>query len=278
MMVPFASKYENEPNNTSTTATSTNNGDDNYGNFSSSTDTEDWWKFTLTYRAYVNLFLGNIPSGSDYDLRLYSSSNTTTPIWSGVNTGTANELLINKDLESGTYYLKVTKFSGSSTTSYYSLRWKINQHWPVLWTTTINSGFQTPSRPTHNGIDINFTVNNPTSETDKCNGGNQCYYANNIAATWDGVVSNVSNPANPSTGYGRVVYINHNVNGAYYQTRYAHLHSINVSNGATIKAGDIIGVMGNTGGVSGTTGTHLHYEVLSALRSIEWLTPNYVDS
>lgn len=266
-IVPFASNYESEANNTAATADLSYNGDDNYGNFSTTSDTDDWWKFTLNYRAYVNFFLGNIPSGSDYDLYLYSSSNTTTPIWSGTNAGNSNELDLNRDLEAGTYYLKVNRYSGSNTTSYYNLRWKINKHWPVLWTTTVNSGYKPPGRPTHLGIDINYTSLTATSETNKCNGGNQCYRANNIAAAWDGTVSRVDNPANESTGYGRVVYINHNIDGTYYQTRYAHLHSSSVSVNDTVKAGDVIGVMGNTGGVSGTTGTHLHFEVRTCTTS-----------
>lgn len=267
--VPFAANYESEPNNTAATADISYNGDDNYGNFSTTSDEDDWWKFTLDYRAYVNFFLGNIPSGSDYDLRLYSSSNTTTPIWSGVNSGNSNELDLNRDLNAGTYYLKVTRFSGSNTTSNYTLRWKINKHWPVLWNTTVNSGYKPPGRPTHLGIDINYTSSSltATSETNKCNGGKQCYRANNIAAAWDGTVSRVDNPANESSGYGRVVYINHNINGTYYQTRYAHLHSSSVSLNDTVKAGDVIGVMGNTGGVSGTTGTHLHFEVRTCTTS-----------
>lgn len=259
--------YEIEPNNTSGTATSTINGNDNLGNFSTTTDTVDWYKFSLSYRAFVNFFLGNIPVGSDYDILLYSSSNLTTPIWSGTNSGNSNELLINKDLQSGTYYLKVYRYSGPNTTSYYNMRWRINKHWPVLWTTTVNSGFRTPDRPTHDGIDINYTFLTPTPETNLCNDGKQCYSANNIAATWDGTVSYVDNPPNPSTGAGRAIYVNHNVDGVYYQTRYFHLHSIGVTTGATVKSGQVIGVMGNTGGVLGTTGTHLHYEIRSCTTS-----------
>jgi len=149
------------------------------------------------------------------------------------------------------------------------LRWRINKHWPVLWNTTINSGYRTSSRPDHAGIDINYTASllTVTSETNKCNGGKQCYKANNIAAAWDGTVAKVETPDNPSTGYGRVIYINHNVDGVYYQTRYAHLHSVSVNQYDTVKAGDVIGVMGNTGSVSGTTGVHLHFEIRTCTTS-----------
>jgi hypothetical protein len=56
--------------------------------------------------------------------------------------------------------------------------------------------------------------------------------------------------------YGNWIRIGH---AAGYQTIYAHLSSIGVKNGQTVEKGQQIGVMGNTGGSSGT---HLHFEVL----------------
>ncbi len=73
-----------------------------------------------------------------------------------------------------------------------------------------------------------------------------------IYATGDGIVTT----AYPSTTYGNVVFINH---GYGYQTRYAHMHKYIVKRGQSVKRGDIIGYVGNTGR---SQAAHLHYEVL----------------
>ncbi|MDR2175185.1 MAG: peptidoglycan DD-metalloendopeptidase family protein [Synergistaceae bacterium] len=56
-------------------------------------------------------------------------------------------------------------------------------------------------------------------------------------------------------GYGRVVVIDH---GRDYSTVYAHMSSARVKEGTVVKAGTVIGAVGDTGT---TTGYHLHFEV-----------------
>jgi murein DD-endopeptidase MepM/ murein hydrolase activator NlpD len=56
-------------------------------------------------------------------------------------------------------------------------------------------------------------------------------------------------------GYGYLVVLDH-VNG--FQTYYAHLSRIFVTEGETVHAGEVIGAMGSTGN---STGPHLHYEI-----------------
>ncbi|MDR0907786.1 MAG: M23 family metallopeptidase [Rikenellaceae bacterium] len=80
---------------------------------------------------------------------------------------------------------------------------------------------------------------------------------NPIYATGDGYVSYInSTGTGRGRGYGKNIVINH---GFGYETRYAHLNKVLVAKGQWVKRGEIIGEMGNTGG---STGPHLHYEVL----------------
>ncbi|MCA1011800.1 M23 family metallopeptidase [Halobacillus halophilus] len=57
------------------------------------------------------------------------------------------------------------------------------------------------------------------------------------------------------SGFGNKVVIDHN-NG--YETIYAHLDSIDVEVGETVRKGNKLGVMGTTGN---STGIHLHFEI-----------------
>jgi murein DD-endopeptidase MepM/ murein hydrolase activator NlpD len=58
-----------------------------------------------------------------------------------------------------------------------------------------------------------------------------------------------------SDSYGNVVFIEHPEG---YETVYAHLSKRNVKEGETVKKGQVVGIIGNTG-IS--TGTHLHFEL-----------------
>lgn len=87
--------------------------------------------------------------------------------------------------------------------------------------------------PGHNGLDIGVPVGTPIKTT---------MDGHVVHADWN------------NQGYGNLVIVE---NGAY-RTYYAHLSSIPVSMGDTVKAGTTIGLSGNTGN---STGPHLHYEI-----------------
>lgn len=72
-----------------------------------------------------------------------------------------------------------------------------------------------------------------------------------IISPSDGVVASVGK----SYGYGKTLTINH---GYGLKTKYAHLDKSLVKKGETVKRGQQIALMGNTGR---STGPHLHYEV-----------------
>lgn len=75
-----------------------------------------------------------------------------------------------------------------------------------------------------------------------------------IIAAADGIVSD----SYYSTSYGNVVFIKHNIGGQIFETVYAHMRNRSVSVGQTVKQGDFLGYMGNTGE---SFGQHLHFEV-----------------
>jgi murein DD-endopeptidase MepM/ murein hydrolase activator NlpD len=72
-----------------------------------------------------------------------------------------------------------------------------------------------------------------------------------IYASGNGVVTR----SGRSATFGRVVYIEH---GYGYKTIYAHMSKIKAVNGQTVKRGDLIGYVGNTGR---SVSAHLHYEI-----------------
>lgn len=82
-----------------------------------------------------------------------------------------------------------------------------------------------------------------------------------VYATGDGVVEKVDQ-GKRRRGYGRQILINHKFG---YKTRYAHLLKMFVKPGEEVKRGQLIGEVGSSGG---STGPHLHYEVLYMGRNV----------
>ncbi len=110
---------------------------------------------------------------------------------------------------------------------------------PEKFLRTMASGYGTRIDPVygtpkfHEGLDFSAPIGTP------------------VYATADGTVQS----AGWSGAYGNLIEIGHGYN---YQTRYAHLSKMKVRAGQSVKRGDLIGEIGNTGK---STGPHLHYEV-----------------
>jgi murein DD-endopeptidase MepM/ murein hydrolase activator NlpD len=109
---------------------------------------------------------------------------------------------------------------------------------PIDGEMDLQSGFGVRTDPflgtpaMHTGLDLHGETGDPVRATAE---------GTVIAAGWSG-------------GYGRVVDVDHH-NGL--ATRYAHLSSIDVHVGQSVKSGQIVGKIGSTGR---STGPHLHYE------------------
>ena len=86
-------------------------------------------------------------------------------------------------------------------------------------------------------------------------------YGEPVVATGDGVVEKVE-LSRRRRGYGNQVVINHKFG---YKTRYAHLQKVHVKPGDKVSRYDTIGTVGSTGG---STGPHLHYEVIYRGRNV----------
>jgi murein DD-endopeptidase MepM/ murein hydrolase activator NlpD len=95
----------------------------------------------------------------------------------------------------------------------------------------------TGENKTHRGVDLNGRT------------GDAVYCAA------DGVVTKIGHNMNKKSGYGNNVTVDHE-NG--YETLYAHLSKVSVSEGQRVKKGDKLGEVGETGAA---TAPHLHWEV-----------------
>lgn len=102
----------------------------------------------------------------------------------------------------------------------------------------LTSGFRTAARKGHHGIDLALA-------------GTHEIYA---------VAAGTVTKSYTSSSYGECVMIKHEIDGQTYESVYAHLRkgSRAVKEGQTVKQGQKIGIMGNTGDSSGQ---HLHFEL-----------------
>jgi murein DD-endopeptidase MepM/ murein hydrolase activator NlpD len=77
-----------------------------------------------------------------------------------------------------------------------------------------------------------------------------------VFATGSGTIKTIKTNSELQTGYGNYIEIDH---GYGYISKYAHLNKIKIKKGDIVNRGDVIGLVGSTGG---STAPHVHYEVI----------------
>lgn len=121
--------------------------------------------------------------------------------------------------------------------------------WPLKERCTITAGYPYyPSGGRHWGLDICLCTK--SGSTRDSNGNSLSYGEPYYAAQGGEVII-----ADWHSSFGNYVVVDH---GDGKQTLYAHSKSLNVSKGDIVKKGQQLGLMGDTGNV---TGPHLHFEV-----------------
>lgn len=108
--------HETEPNDTYSSATRTYDDYISYGTIRTNTD-EDWWRIAFNESGKANFWLGDIPSGCNYDLEVYEP-NGITRIAVSSNQGNTPELIRMNVTAGKTYHVRIFSKSGYSASRY----------------------------------------------------------------------------------------------------------------------------------------------------------------
>lgn len=127
-------------------------------------------------------------------------------------------------------------------------KWPVQPEFTII-TTNFDSRRNVTDSGYHNGIDI------------QADGGSNIYAAHDGTVTFSGWMD----------AYGYTVILWHSDLGVY--TFYAHCSALKCSAGASVSAGQVIGLVGMTGTA---TGNHLHFGICTNLQN-GWPTVTYYD-
>ncbi len=115
-------RFESEGNNTIASADITYDDYNSYGSISYIGDF-DYWKVTFSTEGMVNFYLGNIPSGCDYNMEICDSGGV--PSWAmDLQSGSAHELIRLHVKANTPYYIRIYSPLYDSSSSNYLLRVK----------------------------------------------------------------------------------------------------------------------------------------------------------
>lgn len=117
-------RYESEYNNSMPTADLIEDDDTTYGKIAFSGD-EDFYKIMFASEGTANFWVGDIPSGKDYDLYLYDSNGVVIASSTSNNSANTQEFIGSYHVLAHTvYYVKVFGYNSYDAAAYYQLRVK----------------------------------------------------------------------------------------------------------------------------------------------------------
>ncbi len=254
---------ESEPNDTMSQADYINDGDDVYGTMTA--DREDYYRVNISTVGRINFWLGQIPSGKNYNLYVYYGS---TLIGSDTRVGLTQKLIQKDNQPMGYYYVRVSYPSGTLPTALEKYWLRVKSYpslaWPAISSIGVNYcfGYNCPKYGGwHNGIDLGT----PMRSTVYATGAGKVTWSgrapdDSLSATYGKYIDVVHTNENPlSTGSS----------DKYIKTRYAHLDQTDKNSGNVVNFAERIGLSGKTGFVDGNPPNyepylpHLHYEVLT---------------
>ena len=187
------------------------------------------------------------------NLNLRSGASKSTSIVAKIPAGA--QITVTGDATSGFYPVKYNGKSGYASTSYITF----NKPAETVTTDTSNANYVWPSSGGYLVYVLDYYYGSskggahPTKGAGSIKGAIDIATKGNALATASGTV--IETKYGDKSGWGNYVTIKHD-DGTY--SFYAHLAKINVSVNQKVKAGQAIGVIGNTGN---STGVHLHFEI-----------------
>ncbi len=150
----WANKYkpdDYEVNESSTTAKNITCNQTISGSIDNLADL-DWYKINIPEKSKVNFKLQNIPSGCDFDIKVYNSS---LDYVGGSYRGSNYNEEFWKLLTPGDYYIKVYRYAGCSQYDYYDLT--VNKYIPDSYELNENSSY---AKPIEIGDTITASIDN----------------------------------------------------------------------------------------------------------------------
>ena len=254
MLTVTAPTTTTDAGNTRATATALTPGSTVAQSVGISPDTDDYFSFTAASTGRVTAKLTGL--SADIDLRALNGAGTEidASLAGSATTGTtANEFVSFNVVAGQTYYLHVDP-EGTATSNY-----SLATTFTPSTTPQVASSFRLPfanlSLTQEYGVAGALTTYPTFKHLGEDYGGS---LGSSILAAANGKVIAAVNTS-PTTGFGNYVIIEHALpDGTKMYSLYGHMSYLNAKVNDVVRAGDQIGIIGETGAADGR---HLHFEI-----------------